>query len=49
MFIFQDPDHITEADLKPEFVNIQTLTKGQVFVSMNNFDLLNIKITIEMS
>ncbi|CAC5410324.1 unnamed protein product [Mytilus coruscus] len=27
----KDPDHITEADLKPEFVNIQTLTKGQVF------------------
>ena len=27
---------LTEADKKPQFVYVHTLTKGDVFVSMNN-------------
>jgi hypothetical protein len=34
VFTQQDSDDVTAADLKPEFVKVQTLTKGQVFVSI---------------
>ena len=32
-YLLKDPDEYTLADLDPEFVRVQTLIKGQVFVS----------------
>lgn len=30
--LWQDPDQLTAADVDPQFVRIDTLTRGQVFV-----------------
>ena len=35
VIFLQNPDEYTLADFKPEFVRVQTLCKGEVFVSLN--------------
>lgn len=40
IIICQDIDEVKAADINPEFVHVQTLTKGQVFVSVKTLPRL---------